>query len=404
MACGFYSNVIVSAQSGCSYRYNIYADFYTTSYFNALTEHAGGIKVSGENDDANFYFNGTALTLRAGPKAAGVSALQIGVEGEATQYIASCSIPTHSTKRDIVGYQHSVTPNQYTEGEDQLVRCFNCNIPSTHDHSQYKAIHGFSVKINQETVAAEQNYGYYSNMSNNNGGAKVRQFYLEGNAPSFSAGDIYIHRVSGGGGLIDGNEANGGVHLTRLGLTRSYSSQGGSNANPAVLAKRTDPSSQGGWIAIQTSNHDGTASNRINCNGSSFRTIDTRLGATGVAMPDGAADIIKALQPKVITQGGEAFAGFLPTDLAGTYAEAMEGEAGATVAVGTYTDLEGVVQTEVEEPEAIPFGATWVQTGTQDVMQSVCRENLIPLLTKALQEVIAKNEDLEARLVALEGA
>ena len=82
----------------------------------------------------------------------------------------------------------------------------------------------------------------------------------------------------------------------------------------------------------------------------------------------------------------------------------MEGEAGATVAVGTYTDPEGVVETEVEEPEAIPFGATWVQTGTQDVMQSVCRENLIPLLTKALQEVIAENEDIKARLAALEGA
>ena len=100
-------------------------------------------------------------------------------------------------------------------------------------------------------------------------------------------------------------------------------------------------------------------------------------------MADGAADIVKALQPKVISQGTDTFAGFLPADLTGTYSEALEGTAGATVAVGTYTDPDGNVETEVEEPEAIPFGATWQQTGTQDVMQSVCRENLIPLLTKA---------------------
>ena len=66
----------------------------------------------------------------------------------------------------------------------------------------------------------------------------------------------------------------------------------------------------------------------------------------------------------------------------------MFGTAGETVAVGTYTDTDGVVETEVEEPEAIPFGATWEQTDTQDVMQSVCRERLIPLLTKALQEAL----------------
>ena len=90
--------------------------------------------------------------------------------------------------------------------------------------------------------------------------------------------------------------------------------------------------------------------------------------------------------------------------MAGTFAEAVEGEAGATVAIGTYTDAEGVTQTDVEEPESIPYGETWEQTGVKDLMQGVCREELIPLLTKALQEVIAENEDIKARLAALEGA
>ena len=76
-------------------------------------------------------------------------------------------------------------------------------------------------------------------------------------------------------------------------------------------------------------------------------------------MADGAAEIVKLLEPKVITQGGETFAGFLPDDLAGTYADAME-------------------------------------EGSEDEMQSVCRENLIPLLTKALQEALTRIEELES--------
>ena len=113
-------------------------------------------------------------------------------------------------------------------------------------------------------------------------------------------------------------------------------------------------------------------------------------------MADGAADIVKLLQPKVITQNGETFNGFLPADLVGTFAAAVDGEAGATLAIGTYTDAEGVVQTDVEEPEAIPYGATWVQTGTRDLMQGVSRGELIPLLTKALQEALARIEELES--------
>ena len=63
-----------------------------------------------------------------------------------------------------------------------------------------------------------------------------------------------------------------------------------------------------------------------------------------------------------------------------------------------------MIEQNVPEPEAIPFGATWTKTGTEDVNQSIDTHFLIPILTKALQETIAKNEELEARLAALEGA
>ena len=178
---------------------------------------------------------------------------------------------------------------------------------------------------------------------------------------------------------------------------------GSSSAAPPITVLRSNNSAAGSWsaISLRSSNGDGSNQNTrsiIQLNGTSTRMIDVRMGATGVAMADGATDIIKALQPKVITQDGETFNGFLPADLAGTFATAVEGEAGATVAIGTYTDPDGVVENDVEEPEALPYGATWQQTGTRDLMQGVSRGELIPLLTKALQEALEKIETLETRL------
>ena len=106
----------------------------------------------------------------------------------------------------------------------------------------------------------------------------------------------------------------------------------------------------------------------------------------------------------------------------------------ATEAIGTLADYDGTelesVQTDVVEPSAeeleytvevvdetqptiegqepqmveVTRTRTWTATGTRPVYQGVDVTKLVPLLTKALQEVIQKNEDLEARIAALEGA
>ena len=89
-------------------------------------------------------------------------------------------------------------------------------------------------------------------------------------------------------------------------------------------------------------------------------------------------------------------------------------------AIGTLADYNGsVLETEVTEPEELTYTEnvetegvttatvrtrTWTATGTRPVYQGVDQTKLIPLLTKALQEVMAKNEELETRLAALEGA
>ena len=61
---------------------------------------------------------------------------------------------------------------------------------------------------------------------------------------------------------------------------------------------------------------------------------------------------------------------------------------------------------EGQEPQMVEVTRTrsWTPTGTRPVYQGVDQTKLIPLLTKALQEVLQKNEDLEARIAALEGA
>jgi hypothetical protein len=51
-----------------------------------------------------------------------------------------------------------------------------------------------------------------------------------------------------------------------------------------------------------------------------------------------------------------------------------------------------------------PTDSTWEATKVVPVYQGIDQAKLVPLITKALQEAIAKNEQLEARITALENA
>ena len=101
-----------------------------------------------------------------------------------------------------------------------------------------------------------------------------------------------------------------------------------------------------------------------------------------------AADTIKLLSPGVN--------GFIAHELQAHVSDAVTGTQDETEVIGTMTDADGVVTTDVTEPEAMPYGATWVQTGTRPVYQGVDQTKLIPLLTKALQEALERIEELES--------
>ena len=370
--------------------------------FEGQTTHEAGVSVTGGdkteivNGFVNIPSNNAINIISDSDTVANFKQAEIGIGGTASAgrdvTIRNKYIDTNETGLFVVKggngngthigaitTQLNLTNNATATAYGLELTCSNINT----GNSSSGDIYGAFVSSNLGAYTGSgKTYGYYSQL--NTSARTTYAFFAAGDAPNYFAGEAKFapdpDNAAGWNG--DDTGVSIGARIGNLALGRSG---GTKNGNHILVMKRLADGSDGTWDAIRLGNFDRSVDTSIRLSGSTFRSIDTRLGATGVAMADGAADIVKALQPKVISQGTDTFAGFLPADLAGTYAEAMDGTAGATVAVGTYTNPDGVVETDVEEPEAIPFGATWVQTGTQDVMQSVCRENLIPLLTKALQ-------------------
>ena len=138
----------------------------------------------------------------------------------------------------------------------------------------------------------------------------------------------------------------------------------------------------------------------------SFNTSsDYRLKENVVDMT-GAIDRLKQLpvhQFNFIADPDKTVDGFLAHEAQDIVPEAVTGEKDAVEAIGNVTDAEGViVQEGVTEPTELPEGQAWTKTGDRPVMQGIDQSKLVPLLTGALKEAIAKIEALEARVSALE--
>ena len=127
-------------------------------------------------------------------------------------------------------------------------------------------------------------------------------------------------------------------------------------------------------------------------------TSDYRLKENVVDM-DGAIDRVKALQPRrfnFITDANTTVDGFIAHEVSDVIPEAI---------TGTYNAVE--VWKEGEElPEGVSVGdnKTDEDGNTIPDYQGIDQSKLVPLLTGALQEAIAKIEALETRIEALENA
>ena len=83
--------------------------------------------------------------------------------------------------------------------------------------------------------------------------------------------------------------------------------------------------------------------------------------------------------------------------------EAITGEKDATEEIGIIKDSNGnTIREKAPKPSDLDEGDTWTATGTQPVYQGIDQAKLVPLLTAALQEAIAKIETLETKVAALE--
>jgi hypothetical protein len=160
--------------------------------------------------------------------------------------------------------------------------------------------------------------------------------------------------------------------------------------------------STNGSDAMLFANTNGTVGT-INTNGSSTSyntSSDYRLKEAVVDMT-GAIDRVKALAPKrfnFIVDPDTTVDGFLAHEAQTVVPEAV---------TGTHNEVETWTQQEIDDGDA-PDGTSAGDNkldgdgNTIPVMQGIDQSKLVPLLTGALQEAIAKIETLETKVAALE--
>ena len=375
--------------------------------FEGQTTHEDGITVTGGEvdtadislDSANRLFFSKQIHNRKGIVVSG-STEPIGIPLVNVNYRL---IPNgQADNRPETGYVVTRSRASFVSGDSaNHVSCFLAStmdgVNNANIQNQYAFYAGGSLST------AFNNYGFYSNLgANGHQGGAAYNFYAAGNAPNYFAGDVNVEKTIFLPEGFDSTKA--GQQGCQIGSTSVYRSRVSNDTAAMVTYARTSSASKPMYINFFT-RHNGDRNlgnirqnnNTNNATGVQFNTSGTRAAfihladernTTYVDFAGNAADTVKLLQPKVN--------GFIPHQLQTLVADAVTGIKDATEAIGTYTDVDGSVETEVTEPEAIPFGATWQQTGIRDVYQGVDQTKLIPLLTKALQEALARIEALEA--------
>ena len=179
------------------------------------------------------------------------------------------------------------------------------------------------------------------------------------------------------------------------------------SSNSGVGFSIQDSNAQNGNTFIQFRN-GATVAGTITSNGTTTTSYNTssdyRLKENVIYNLNG-IERIKLLKPARFNfiSGTQTVDGFLAHEVSNVVPEAIHGTKDQVEAIGNITDDEGnIIRENVTEPNELSENQTWTQTGTRPVYQGIDQSKLVPLLTGALQEAIAKIESLEARLTALE--
>ena len=265
---------------------------------------------------------------------------------------------------------------------------------------------GFLAGANLSGSNVTTAYGFYADLGTNSN--TNWNFYAAGIAPNW----FHSHVISSGAIVCTPNDDDDweinppqaqaiGFSIRTSGNFLSYL---GNNSGAFHTTRRQ---SNGDLHRFGSDANANLGAIRINSGALQFFDgSDYRL-KQNIADLGSAVDQVKNLRPvsyEMKTDPGYTHVGFLAHEVQQVVPQAVVGEKDAVETIGTLTTAEGDVETNVPEPEALPYGSTWEATGTRDDIQMMSKANLIPILTKALQETIAENEELEARLAALEGA
>ena len=266
---------------------------------------------------------------------------------------------------------------------------------------------------------ATNNYAFFSNINTStNSGSNAYNFYAAGSAPNYFSNRTNLTGDARFKNLADADDWGAffvtGQFISKLDPSSSNTANGSN-----IRLCRAGAYATGDYITFHTAENNSSTARIWNDNGAVKMQNITTFGLgdyrqlTLTSFNSAASETVKLLNPGTN--------GFIAHELQAVEPSAVTGTKDAEEAIGTLADYDGTeLETAIAEPGdltyteevegpngrsvAITRTRTWTPTGTQPIYQGVDQTKLIPLLTKALQEVLTKNEDLEARITALEGA
>jgi hypothetical protein len=218
----------------------------------------------------------------------------------------------------------------------------------------------------------------------------------EAGAMRFATNNSEAARIDSGGNLHVGFQSYASLGTVNTGVRLS------SDSTTNAIARGSNGS------LLRFYSGSGPAGN-ISVSGAStsYNTSSDYRLKENVETLSGAITRVKTLKPKRfswIEDGLDSpnIDGFIAHEAQAVVPEAVTGTHNETQAIGDITDGDGnTVETGVVEPDTLEEGHTWTETGTQPVYQGIDQSKLVPLLTAALQEAIAKIETLETEMTSV---
>ena len=256
------------------------------------------------------------------------------------------------------------------------------------------------------------NIGFYSKLDVVANGDNYSNYHA-GTAPNYFAKELLV-----GADMITNADTNaekwtsGNGSLVYPGQFKTAADNSNASISPVHLNRIG--SATGSLIRFY---ENGALIDAIKLDGSggiTYGPSDYRLKENIVDLPS-ATDAIKSLRPvnfNFKSHPGKTRPGFIAHEVSETLSVAVTGTKDETEAIGTLADYDGtVLETEVTEPDDLTYTEevetdgvstmvtrtrSWTPTGNRPVYQGVDQIKLIPLLTKALQEALARIEELES--------